>query len=29
MDIGAYIIGMVKTNAKEFFKDTIENVTKD
>ena len=27
MDVGAYLIGVVKTNTKGFFKDTIENLT--
>ena len=27
MDVGAEIIGMVKTNPKLFFKDTIEDLT--
>ena len=29
MDVGAYLIGVVKTNTKVFFKETIENLTKD
>ena len=29
MDVGADIIYMVKTNTKLFYKDTIENITKD
>ena len=29
MDVGADIIGIVKTNLKVFCKDTIENITKD
>ena len=29
MDIGADMIVMVKTNKKGFFKETIENLTKD
>ena len=28
MDIGSYIIGMVKTNTKGFYKETIDNLTK-
>ena len=29
MDVGAYMIGMVKTNTKVFCKDTIMNLTND
>ena len=29
MEIGAKLIGMVKTNTKGFYKDTIKNLTKD
>ena len=29
MDVGAYMIGMVKTNTKWLYKETIENITKD
>ena len=29
MEVGAKLIGMVKTNTKGFCKDTIENLTKD
>ena len=29
MELGAELIGMVKTNTKEFCKETFENLTKD
>ena len=29
MELGAELIGMVKTNTKGFCKETIENLTKD
>ena len=29
MDVGADMIGMVKTNTKGFLKETIDNITKD
>ena len=29
MDVGTYMIGVVKTNTKGFYRDTIQNLTND